>query len=154
MDWIFPEATGIYETVPWDEPPSPSLILSQRDYNSSYYSTPKKPATVDKFNNVDKYDQDGGRRSAFEYAANHMLVATWSPLYSVGFEIFRPYGLSIWDAKRLLAWELWDTTMQNNPSRFLESKILFTWRSIFSKKQVTALEERRKKEMERHLRIK
>ena len=48
VDWIFPEATGIYETVPWDEPPSPSLILSQRDYNSSYYSTPKKPATVDK----------------------------------------------------------------------------------------------------------
>ena len=103
---------------------------------------------------MDEYDQDGGRRSAFEYAANHMLVATLSPLYSVDFEIFRPYGLSIWDAKRLIAWELWDTAMQHKPSRILESKILFTWRSILSKKEVTALEERRKDEMERHLRIK
>jgi len=154
VEWIFPEAIGTYETVPWDKPPSPFQILSHHDYDSSYYSAPKKPATDEKCNNTDKYDEDGGWRSAFEYAANHMLVFTWSPLYSVDFEIFRPYGFSIWDTKRLLTWELWDTSMRHNPSRFLESKTLFTWRSILSKKQVTELEERRKEHMERHLRIK
>ena len=150
VEWMFPESIGIYESVAWVEPPSPTLVLSKHQHESFCYSAIIEPATNEPWCDVYERDQDGVRRYAFRHATLHMLVYEWSLLYSVDFEVFRPYGFSIWDGKRIMAWELWDVSSQKNSTRILDSKIWFTWRSILSKKQVEELERKLAKNVSRY----
>ena len=83
--------------------------------------------------------------SPFRYITNGMLGYEWGLLNTVDFEVFRPYGFSIWDTKRIAAWELWEMNLARKGSLISDSKLWFTWKSILSKKQVEEHEEKRRK---------
>ena len=144
-EWMFPEAIGTYEAESWVEPPSPSLVLSRRQHESCCYSLINEPTLKEEWCHVYEQDQDHQSRTAFRYITSDMLGYEWGLLNTVDFEVFRPYGFSIWDTKRIAAWELWQMNLARKGSLISDSKLWFTWKSILSKKQVEEHEEKRRK---------